>query len=334
MSASECIRVAICTVERQWLESLASLLSLRNRTESSRYRYRVVCVLTSRGPARRRSTAFLDIFNLASELCKCADEKGADDDQEDGKRELDLSILSEASFVLCDRADDFARVLAPFSADLILCCGFPWLLRNDLLRLPSIGCFNVHNSLLPRYRGPNAVGHVLRNCDRRTGATVHTMLERFDCGRVLAQRSVDVTLDDDAQSLGVKLVGAAGDAWRDALGQIEERLSAGDVCLRHMGVDQSDMGVEPSLAPLFDEADRHIDVRGPHFDAQRAHCIVRSFVGHRDIALGALVVLANGATIHATKSRFDRATQTLTLAASDGSNIYVTSPDVNCSQEE
>lgn len=88
-----------------------------------------------------------------------------------------------------DRAESIAtlRALAP---DLILVACFPYRLSPEVFRLPPVACWNLHPSLLPRYRGPYPVFWQLRAGERATGVTLHHVSERLDSGDVIARRCV------------------------------------------------------------------------------------------------------------------------------------------------
>jgi len=90
------------------------------------------------------------------------------------------------------------RGLAP---DLILSVWYRRLLGPELLAAPRVAALNVHGSLLPAYRGRAPLNWVLVNGEPRTGVTVHHMSAEADAGDIVAQRAIDIELDDTARSL-------------------------------------------------------------------------------------------------------------------------------------
>jgi UDP-4-amino-4-deoxy-L-arabinose formyltransferase/UDP-glucuronic acid dehydrogenase (UDP-4-keto-hexauronic acid decarboxylating) len=80
------------------------------------------------------------------------------------------------------------------------------LLPEAVLRLASIGAYNLHGSLLPAYRGRAPVNWVLVNGERTTGVTLHHMVERADTGDIVAQRAIAIDDGDTALTLYRKLV--------------------------------------------------------------------------------------------------------------------------------
>jgi len=83
--------------------------------------------------------------------------------------------------------------LQAFSPDLLISFSCPYKISSVVLDIPTIGCLNVHSSLLPAYAGVCTYVHVLAEGESKTGVTVHEMVEKFDAGRVLSQVEVNIT---------------------------------------------------------------------------------------------------------------------------------------------
>jgi UDP-4-amino-4-deoxy-L-arabinose formyltransferase/UDP-glucuronic acid dehydrogenase (UDP-4-keto-hexauronic acid decarboxylating) len=99
------------------------------------------------------------------------------------------------------------------------------LLKPTLLRLPLHGSFNLHGSLLPRYRGRCPVNWVLIHGERETGVTLHHMTPRADDGDIVGQLPVAIDDDDDARSLSLKLAERASELLDATLPQLlDDRL--------------------------------------------------------------------------------------------------------------
>jgi methionyl-tRNA formyltransferase len=141
---------------------------------------------------------------------------------------------------------------------------------------------------LPRYRGPAAIEWALRNGDAELGFTVHRLSPDFDTGPILAQTRIPIADDDDIDSLVAKF----GPVLPDLLGQALERVARGDP-----GEVQDE--AEATYAGLFDEEWRIIDWSQP---ARTIHNQVRSWIGVRDIPLGAFGEV-DGETLQITKTR-------------------------------
>ncbi|RLR17478.1 bifunctional UDP-4-amino-4-deoxy-L-arabinose formyltransferase/UDP-glucuronic acid oxidase ArnA [Sodalis-like symbiont of Bactericera trigonica] len=115
------------------------------------------------------------------------------------------------------------KALAP---DVIFSFYYRQLLCQDILSLPTVGAFNLHGSLLPRYRGRSPLNWVLVNGEQETGVTLHRITARADAGAILAQRSVAITPQDDVMTLHRKLCEAAVGVLEKVLPAIREQRCA------------------------------------------------------------------------------------------------------------
>ncbi|WP_395606064.1 bifunctional UDP-4-amino-4-deoxy-L-arabinose formyltransferase/UDP-glucuronic acid oxidase ArnA [Pseudomonas sp. B16120] len=96
------------------------------------------------------------------------------------------------------------------------------LLSEPLLATARKGAFNLHGSLLPKYRGRAPANWVLVNGETETGVTLHRMVKRADVGAILAQQKVTIERTDTGLSLHAKLREAATALLRDALPQLAQ----------------------------------------------------------------------------------------------------------------
>jgi len=86
-----------------------------------------------------------------------------------------------------------------WKVDLIILAGYMRVIKNpDAFPAPMI---NVHPSLLPKYKGLNAVEQAMDSGDSVTGCTVHYVTEELDGGTIIAQQEVPILPDDTVESL-------------------------------------------------------------------------------------------------------------------------------------
>ncbi|MGH8345885.1 MAG: bifunctional UDP-4-amino-4-deoxy-L-arabinose formyltransferase/UDP-glucuronic acid oxidase ArnA [Pseudomonas sp.] len=107
--------------------------------------------------------------------------------------------------------------IAKLDPDYIFSFYYRNLLSETLLGTARKGAFNLHGSLLPRYRGRAPANWVLVNGETETGVTLHRMVKRADAGAIVAQQKVAIERSDTALSLHGKLRVAASDLLRDTL---------------------------------------------------------------------------------------------------------------------
>ena len=94
--------------------------------------------------------------------------------------------------VLCPddpNTPDFVKQIKELKADFLFSFYYRYMLSNDLLACASSGAFNMHGSLLPKYRGRVPVNWALVNGESVTGASLHEMVEKPDAGRLVDQVS-------------------------------------------------------------------------------------------------------------------------------------------------
>ncbi len=101
------------------------------------------------------------------------------------------------------------RQLETFSPDMILVSCFASILEYSTLSLPRLGCFNLHPSLLPRYRGPIPLYWQLQDGIRTFGVTLHRMSLQIDAGSIVGQ-SIVCRCSDDSESRLVQMLAEAG----------------------------------------------------------------------------------------------------------------------------
>ena len=110
--------------------------------------------------------------------------------------------------------------IAKLNPDFIFSFYYRNLLSEALLATASKGAFNLHGSLLPKYRGRAPANWVLVKGETETGVTLHRMVKRADAGAILAQQKVTIERTDTGLTLHAKLRDAATNLLRDALPQL------------------------------------------------------------------------------------------------------------------
>lgn len=83
------------------------------------------------------------------------------------------------------------------------------MLKKELLDIPPRGAFNMHGSLLPKYRGRVPVNWAIIKGEKETGATLHVMNEKPDNGALVDQQPVPILPDDSALEVFYKVTCAA-----------------------------------------------------------------------------------------------------------------------------
>lgn len=85
------------------------------------------------------------------------------------------------------------QILAPLEADLFIVVAYSEILKENLLKMPRLGCVNVHASLLPKYRGAAPIQRAVMNGDPETGVTIMSMEPELDAGEILAVEKLPIS---------------------------------------------------------------------------------------------------------------------------------------------
>ncbi len=112
------------------------------------------------------------------------------------------------------------KVLVQWQADLVLVMAYGHLLTEDWLKTPVFGTYNIHASILPRYRGASPIQGCLLAGEKESGVSLMQLVRKMDAGPVLAVEKVPIERDETAGSLEKKLSAACLPLMQNAFGMI------------------------------------------------------------------------------------------------------------------
>jgi methionyl-tRNA formyltransferase len=140
---------------------------------------------------------------------------------------------------------DALRLLRP---DLIIVVAFR-ILPKEVFTIPRLGSFNLHASLLPKYRGAAPINWAIINGEAETGVTTFFLQEKVDTGNMLLQARLPIRVDDNAGSV------------HDRLSQVGAELVLHTVRLIEQGkaIPRSQDDAQASPAPKIFKDDCRID---------------------------------------------------------------------------
>ncbi|MBI5207676.1 MAG: methionyl-tRNA formyltransferase [Candidatus Firestonebacteria bacterium] len=101
--------------------------------------------------------------------------------------------------------EEFNKEIITLKPDIGIVISFGKILRKPLLSLPSLGCINIHGSLLPKYRGAAPIQWALINGEKETGVTSLFMDEGIDTGDIILQDKISILHEDTRETLHDKL---------------------------------------------------------------------------------------------------------------------------------
>ena len=115
---------------------------------------------------------------------------------------------------------DFLQELASFQADLFVVVAFR-MLPATVWKMPPLGTFNLHASLLPQYRGAAPINHAIINGETETGLTTFFLNEEIDKGAVILREPIRIRPDETAGELHDALMELGNQAVVKTLRMIE-----------------------------------------------------------------------------------------------------------------
>ena len=157
---------------------------------------------------------------------------------------MGLPVFTPASMKAADAIDTFR------SLDLDAACvvAYGQILKPEVLEAPRLGCFNLHGSLLPRWRGAAPIQRAIMAGDRQTGVQIMRMCEGLDEGPILLSEVMDIRPDDTAATLSERMAHVGAGLWPRALAAIERG-----------GVTEMPQSGEPTYARKITPAEARID---------------------------------------------------------------------------
>lgn len=118
------------------------------------------------------------------------------------------------------RKDKVIKRIHKVNPEVILCIGGTQMIPTEVLKIPKMGCLNIHPALLPKYRGRFSTVHALFNKEKYIGVSAHWMDEGIDSGPIIFQSKFKVEKDDTAKTvydkftkLGTEIFSRFVDYW-------------------------------------------------------------------------------------------------------------------------
>ena len=108
------------------------------------------------------------------------------------------------------KTEHILQLLQGMAPDLIVLAGFLWKFPENLLKAFPDKVINIHPALLPKYGGKGMYGmhihnEVVKNGEKETGITIHYVNEQYDEGKIIFQKSIEVTPQDTPERVAEKI---------------------------------------------------------------------------------------------------------------------------------
>lgn len=144
--------------------------------------------------------------------------------------------------------NEFKDLIRSLNPDIACVVAYGKILPKSFLKIPRLGCINVHGSLLPKYRGAAPIQWAVLNGDKTTGITTMYMDEKMDTGDMILKQEVEIGDDETTGELWDRLKVIGADLLVETLKQIENGTAP-----------REKQGDDFSIAPMLDKEMSKID---------------------------------------------------------------------------
>lgn len=151
-----------------------------------------------------------------------------------------------------NKEEEFLTNLKTQNIDIIIVLAFAQFLGKSILELPTLGCFNIHTSLLPKYRGAAPIQYALLNQDKKTGVSIQRMVKKMDAGNIVHEKEVPIAELETGGLLYTRLKFTAGLALNEF---IDKLLSGRQLIEREQNED------DVSFAPTLKREDGYLNFK-------------------------------------------------------------------------
>jgi len=122
------------------------------------------------------------------------------------------------------RTPEAQNALRALTPDLMIVVAYGLILPQAVLDIPRFGCWNLHASLLPRWRGAAPIQRAIEAGDAQTGVCLMQMEAGLDTGPVLLSKSLDIHPDDTSGHLHDRLAALGAEILTDGLNRLDKHI--------------------------------------------------------------------------------------------------------------
>ncbi len=149
------------------------------------------------------------------------------------------------------RRPEVIEQLREMAPEAIIVVGYGQIIPKAILDIPPLGIFNVHASLLPKYRGAAPIQWAIANGEPRTGVTIMRIDEGLDTGDILRTWETEIGAEENAMELGARLARAGAELLVQTLAELSS--------IQPQPQDDS----QATYAPILNKEDGKIDWQLP-----------------------------------------------------------------------
>lgn len=116
-----------------------------------------------------------------------------------------------------NKEPEMLKELKELNLDFVVVLAFAQFLGSEMLEMGKLGCFNIHTSILPKYRGAAPIQYALMNGDSETGVSIQKMVKKMDAGDLVHFHTVKISPTETGGQLYTRLKFQAALAMNDLI---------------------------------------------------------------------------------------------------------------------
>ena len=124
-----------------------------------------------------------------------------------------------------NKKDSILKILHEHTPDTLITYRCPYILPDDIIAALPLGAYNIHPSLLPKYKGLNPWEEIFRNRESKSGVTLHRITKEIDSGAIVTQKTFIIAPSDTMEAARIKADELAAGLAKDFVSNLQSNVS-------------------------------------------------------------------------------------------------------------
>ena len=120
------------------------------------------------------------------------------------------------------KPEDVQAKIADMQADVMIVAAYGLIIPERVLGMPKLGCYNIHGSLLPRWRGAAPIHRAILAGDQETGVTIMEVVYKLDAGAMVSKKALPILETDTTQTLHDAISVAGAELMAEAMHTLQQ----------------------------------------------------------------------------------------------------------------
>ena len=131
-----------------------------------------------------------------------------------------IALKNDIPILQPTKIKEAEKEIKRINPDLIILTAYGQIIPESILSIPCFGSFNIHPSLLPKYRGASPIQSAILNGDKKTGVTIYLMDKELDHGPILSQKELAISSENGYFKLLEELAELGSDLLLESITKI------------------------------------------------------------------------------------------------------------------